>query len=445
MSRKAACLSFVLALSVMLAVVAQADQALTVPSLSFDRFFLTSVDDLSWPSSHTVVDANGGVHATFYDDQWVYYAHCAADCGDPANWAQTAIDGAGTYDSLNYPVLAVDAGGHPRLMRYKDSGYVYAECAANCTQAGNWASVTVPLADQAYVMSPSSARYFALDTLGRPRFVAEFYDGGFVYATCDANCTTAANWHGALIDFGPGAYFDGPQLALNGSNQPRVVAIDDDEQLVYAQCNANCALPVSWTRVTLYGGVGKLMYDDPTYSLRLDAAGRPRIAFYLADTSNSNMYYAWSNADFTSAASWSNYGLVLPPADKRTLDLAIDGEGRPHVAFSSSEVNLDLAGCTANCESPSAAWQVEHVETSDELDASDPLPPDPGCQVSSWLVGDYASLALDGAGNPTISYYAVNAQTCNGHISNNAWTIRLATAGNAPQFNWRLYLPLTLR
>ncbi|NLF15339.1 MAG: hypothetical protein GX597_26410 [Anaerolineaceae bacterium] len=440
MSRRAASLSFVLVL--MLAVVAHAG-----PSLSFDRFFLTSVDDLSWPSSQTVVDAKGGVHATFYDEQWVYYAHCAADCGNPANWARTAIDAAGTYDSLNYPALAVDAGGHPRLLRYKDSAYVYAECEAGCTQAGNWTSVTVPMEDQAYVMSPDNARYFALDTQGRPRFVAEFYDGGFVYAACDANCTTAANWHDALIDFGQRVYFDGPQLALNGSDQPRVVAIDGAEQLVYAQCDANCAQAANWTRVTLYGGIGRPMYDDPTYSLRLDAAGRPRIAFYPADASDTNLYYAWSNANYTSAASWSEYGLVLPPADRRTLDLAIDGAGRPRVAFATGEGDLDLAECTANCESAAAAWQVEHVETNDELNASDPLPPDPGCQVSSWLVGDYPSLALDGAGSPTVSYYARNVQSCNGHASNNAWTIRLATAGTTPHvdYDWRVYLPLTLR
>ncbi|NLF15336.1 MAG: hypothetical protein GX597_26395 [Anaerolineaceae bacterium] len=447
MSRKAASLSFVLALSMALAVGAQAGQAITVLSRSFARIFLTSLDDFTWPSSQTVVDANGGVHATYYDTQSVYYAYCAADCGNPANWGRTAVGDTETFDGLNLPALAVDAGGYPRLMRYDDSVYVYAECEAGCTQAGNWTSVTVPLADQGYVMFPDNARYFALDTQGRPRFVAEFYEGGFVYATCDGNCTTAANWHDALIDFGPDVYFDGPQLALNGSGQPRVVAINDDEQLLYAQCDANCAQAANWTRVTLYDGVGEFLDEYPNYSLRLDAAGRPRIAFYLADASDTNLYYAWSNAEFTSAASWSNYGLVLPSADKRTLDLALDGEGRPRVAFATREGDLDLAECTANCESAAAAWQVEHVETNDELNASDPLPPDPGCQVSSWLVGNYPSLALDGAGNPTVSYYARNVQSCNGHASNNARTIRLATAGTTPQphYDWRLYLPLAVR
>jgi hypothetical protein len=106
--------------------------------------------------------------------------------------------------------------------------------------------------------------------------------------------------------------------------------------------------------------------------------------------------------------------------------------------------------CTANCESGGAAWQLQHVETSAELDAADPIY-DAACSPPTWLVEGYSSLALDGADRPSISYYARNSKLCLGgdgkyHTLHDVTALRFATAGAGPTpGNIKTYLPLTIR
>ena len=76
---------------------------------------------------------------------------------------------------------------------------------------------------------------------------------------------------------------------------------------------------------------------------------------------------------------WFSDSLALPPNDERTVDLAIDSQNRPRMAFASDQENLDYVECTANCESTSSTWQLQHIETGDELDLSDPIPPSGIC------------------------------------------------------------------
>src|SRR3989304_7930968 len=88
---------------------------------TFARFFLQDpMTSTVWWNSHTVVDGNGGVHVAFYDQAYIHYAHCAANCGDPANWLELPLFAVGTLDSLDEPTLGVDASGRPRLMWYAE-------------------------------------------------------------------------------------------------------------------------------------------------------------------------------------------------------------------------------------------------------------------------------------------------------------------------------------
>jgi hypothetical protein len=418
-------------------------QTADASALTFDHFFmfLSNHDDSPWWQSSTVVDAAGGVHTTFYTILYIYYAYCATDCGNAANWLETPIADAGTYSSLSFPVLALDPSGHPRLMRYKSPNYTYAECNANCTQASSWTEIELPL-DPMANNSPSNARYFALDAQGRPRFVAQFYPG-LVYAACDANCTTLANWQSNSLDIGERLSY--LQVAINPSGQPRVVGYNDDYGLDYAQCNANCLQASNWSFVTVAADVGDLG-EYPIFSLRIDSQGRPRLAFYKA-LSDDALHYAWSNANYTDPASWSSYDLPLAPADERTLDLAIDSQDRPHITFASDQMDLHYLECTAACETQDAEWTNYVVETGEELDLSDPIPPDSGCSFVGWMLDGYTSLALDTSGNVNISYHARHDQNC-GYITTNAHAIRFARAAGSitpPSNTRRVYLPLVKR
>ncbi len=394
---------------------------------TFARFFLifngSQDSSHAWWQSSTVVDMAGGVHSAFNDTQELSYAYCSTDCSNPANWAAMTVANLSSYTSLAHPSLAVDANNHPRLMWFDGDGYRYAECNANCTNAANWTSVQVPVADAEWgAPYPKNGRYFALDAQGRPRFVID----DIRYTTCDANCTTASNWYSARLGFDQYSIYQ-PQLAFNAGNQPRVLGYDNEGKLVYLECNTNCLQVAGWNYVTLPYTETAWLYDS-SVSFRLDSQGRPRIAFYDRSSGSTTLRYAWSNANSLTTAGWSSYGLPYAPADNYTIDLAIDSQNRPRVAFGSETENLSYGVCTANCETASSAWQRQDIETGDELNLSDPIPTNPGCIVSTWMIGSYPALALDSTDRPHVSYYARHVQGfCGGSSTyNDAWAIRYA-------------------
>jgi hypothetical protein len=413
-----------------------------------------SLDPAPWVQTSTLVDGSGGAHTAFYTEQSIYYAYCPAGCANLANWSETSIADAGSSENwLDHPALALDASNRPRMMWYIDPNYFYAECNANCTNAANWTAVQVPVAaDQSYIF-PQSGRYFTLDTQGHPRFTCYGYDSdnenvyrGFAYTTCDGNCTTASNWHSTLIDIGD--YVRAPQLILNTNDQPRIMGVYMDVNLiynlVYMGCDANCTQSGNWQFTTLYE-VGEF----GNFSFRLDSQGRPRLAFYNESPSDPMMYYAWSNSNNFTSAGWSIDGVNLPSNDQRTVDLAIDSQDRPRVVFASSEENQEYAECTADCETTGATWQVQHIETGSELDISDPIPPGSNCISSEWKLRGYPSLALDAADKPSVSYYARHEQLCQGGggytTLHDVSALRFATVGGATQNSRLIYLPLITR
>ncbi|CAG0935028.1 hypothetical protein TFLX_03852 [Thermoflexales bacterium] len=401
---------------------------------TFARFFLifngSQDSSHAWWQSSTVVDMAGGVHSVFYDSVELSYAYCSTDCSNPANWAAITVASLSSYTSLAHPSLAVDANNRPRLMWFDGDGYRYAECNANCASAANWTAVQVPVADAEWgAPYPKNGRYFALDTQGRPRFAIE----GLRYTTCEANCTTASNWSSARLAVNEyGLYY--PQLVFNPNDQPRLLGYDSQDRLVYLECSSSCGQVASWNHVTLPYSASSLFYDS-NFSFRLDGQGRPRLAFYDLDTGGTTLRYAWSNANSLTTAGWSSYGLPYAPADDHTVDLAIDSQNRPRVAFGSETEDLSYGVCTVNCETANPTWQRQDIETGDELNLSDPIPTNPGCMVSTWMLGEYPSLALDNADRPHVSYYARHVQGfCGGTSSyNDAWAIRFARpSGSTP-------------
>jgi len=433
-------------------------QAAAATDITFAHFFLQDpTTSTAWYHSHTVVDGSGGVHLVFNDIDNIYYAHCALNCSNPANWLELPLFAAGTYDSMNEPTLGVDASGRPRLMWFTEysgdtnSYYYYAECNANCTDsAANWASVAV--VDPGSYGYPHNVRYFALDAQGRPRMVYEmtnYPDHGFNYLTCDAGCTTASHWHTTAVttpDLQPNEIL---QLVFDQNSRPRVLGYDfDNSVLVYAECNSDCSTAANWGSVALFD-VG--YYFDYDFALRLDAGGHPRIAYYLKDSNNNVLlYYAWSNANSLTVTGWSSYSLNYPKKYELSLDLALDSQGRPRIVYDTDELDLSYLACTANCETASPTWQQQYIETGDDLNASDPIAQIPTCSPPTWMVVGYPSLALDAADNPHVSYYVKHGQSCEyppGHyeIYYNARGIRFARPGGTAPNGLRIYLPLVIR
>jgi hypothetical protein len=370
------------------------------------------------------IDAAGGIHVAYAainaDNTGgypVYYAFCAANCAAPSSWNAVNLGDHGSFGG--YVQLALDSAGHPRLLWFElvsfdqPGAYRYAFCAVQCTNSASW--TVLDLAPS--VGSVDQSRYFALDPQGRPRFVyrdQQTDHSGTFYAFCDAACTDAANWF--EIQLTSESLFDSA-LAFTHAGGLRLASALSDK-IIYFECDANCTDIANWSGAALFDAG-----SDRAFTLGLDAQDRSRIALYqgfLGDGKPNNLlYYAWCDSACTSAASWSNRSVGLPEYYGKDVDLAFDSQSRPRLAYyvDASPYALGYAWCNASCESTSASWQSRLTETSEQLNASVPVPRQPGCTLSSWYPGLLPALVLDVAGSPRIAYDAKHIQGggCNAH------------------------------
>jgi hypothetical protein len=191
----------------------------------------------------------------------------------------------------------------------------------------------------------------------------------------------------------------------------------------------------NWGSVALLDPGYYLLYYP--FALRVDTQGRPRIAYYRADSSNNILHYAWSNSNALTVTGWLSYTLNYSSTTyDAAVDLALDIQSRPRVTFATDKLDLSYLTCTANCESASPTWQQQYIETGDDLNVSYPIPTNPACLSSSWIIPGYPSLALDTADNPNVSYFVRHGQLCQdsqGHLQilYDAKGIRFARPGGS--------------
>jgi hypothetical protein len=180
---------------------------------------------------------------------------------------------------------------------------------------------------------------------------------------CDAGCATASDWYTTTVNT-PGLRPDVLQLVFDGNDRPRVLGYDDNgPSLVYAQCDGNCSVAANWGSVGLFDP-GYYSSWDNGYTLRRDAQGRPRIAYYRADSNNNVLHYAWSNSNALTVTGWFSYTLNYPSnRDDWAVDLALDSQGRPRVTFASDKLDLSYLTCSANCESATPTWQQQYKDS----------------------------------------------------------------------------------
>lgn len=412
-------------------------------------------------SASLVVDSAGGIHIAFAaygknsaGKEPAYYGYCASGCAGAASWSIVEVsDGTSVASEVQ---VALTPAGQPRLLIRGESAsvvlqYQYAACDNNCAVAANWTVTTVATTNEiSLTLWDYSQHYFALDHLGRPRFV--YYDNsaghrGTFYASCNSSCTSAANW-GEILLFDE-QLLDLPSLSFTQSGLPRVSGVlynntSFSGYLVYLECSTSCESSAgAWNGIYLTPrGSG-----HASWVLRLDSQDRPRIAFYQASLDNgqgNQFYYLWCDATCLDPANWDGTALTLSPAPvgDPEADPAFDSQDRPHLSYrtGSPDFGLGYAWCEASCQSASGTWHSQLMESSTVLNAEWPLPPVAPCTFSSWYGGYRSALALDTDDNPIVFYDAehlVNTGFGCASTSTDHKTVRLVVAGRV--FN--VYLP----
>jgi hypothetical protein len=415
-------------------------------------FFIVPIANIDRPTSRPTikVDAAGGVHVAFTPDSSTttdptrpaYYAYCPANCTSAAAFTITPLG-----DHIVYANLALDPAGHPRLLLRLSAGnmlsYQYWTCDSACTNLASWANGTVIYTyARAYATGEPFTQGFAIDAQGRTHFI--YYDAGstiddphwgMYYTTCDSGCTAPASWQEVQLvqDRFAGEF----SLAVTGTGQPRVAYSTYDGQnavsyLAYAECSAACGTAGNWTGSLLAQTVSASVTDFPTFALRADSNGKPRLALYTGTGVGGSLpagrllYLGCDALDCGPAQGWWAFDPGFANLHgAEGVDLALDAQNRPRIAYHAplaAGFGLWYAWCNSGCSASAANWQNREIEPSEQVDPELPIPPQagcpfpqcdppvPACTVSFWDTGVRTSLALDPAGNPRMAYDADHNQ-----------------------------------
>jgi hypothetical protein len=324
------------------------------------------------------VDGSGRLHVSYQDDTNgdLKYATCAAACSAAGSWQAVTVDAAGIVGL--YTSLAVEASGrlHISYQHGTNSDLKYATCAAGCTLAANWQTVTV---DAPGIVGS----YTSLAVAGSGRVHVSYFDNtnlNLKYGTCATGCNVAANWQVVTVD-AAGNVGAATSLAVAGSGRLHVSYFDGTNgDLKYATCAADCHVAASWQAATIDAGGTVGSYT----SLAADGNGRLHIAYH--DFTNNDLKYASCAANCHVAASWQAVTVDAPGNVGQYPSLDVDGRGRLHISYVDfANGDLKYATCAASCPA-AASWRVVTVDAPGNMGLDN-------------------SLAVDGSGRVHVSYY----------------------------------------
>ncbi len=378
------------------------------------------------------VDPAGGLHVAYTaytgdanGNRPVYYTYCPASCTDPASFS-TPVAFAVKADHVN---LALDPQGHPRLLwvGIDPSGqnlnaFMFAICNTGCTSLANWTVTRLLSLDTSM---PHNSHFFSISSQGMNGFI--YYidmvgsSKGTYLAYCSTNCTDSASWFQNRLTTDQ---LEFPVLVFTKAGLPRVAASYTSYQvdppvtsLVYLECDETCQ---NFTQGASFPLKTCSICDlqKGYLSLALDANDRPRMALYTGPLDPggpleaNRLYYLFcnSNCGDLQNSGWDGYSLGLPSGVGPYVDLRIDAQNQPRLAYENETQGLDYSWCSAGCETASPTWHTLLADSSDALDLSEPVPAIPPCTVAGWFTGKRPSLALDAAGNPRIVYDAEHWQ-----------------------------------
>ena len=367
-------------------------------------FFLPTGEPDNTAAPAIELAADGRIHAVFpaYAGGRAYYATCAADCAGPDDMRVVRFD---TDSTVANAMLALDAQGRPRVLLSTFDKVYFATCEADCGDGASWAMTE--LLDHRGDREVSGEA-FALDPDGHPQKAPETY-----YVTCDGDCHDPVSWtqHKVADQIWQSSSlrFDA-QGGAHLATVAHVVLTDGSTQRfgAYVACDRDCDTSQSWVGQ----GLEAAFYSDydavsiaPAISLDLTADGAPRVAVLGQDeASQRRIVYFACDEDCTSEGAFT--GLIL--SDEHGigpgLDLALDAQDRPRIAYT-LDYNIGLMVCDdADCTAEGAGWDVAKVELGGEMDPDEIFLWE-NCNVAAWFLHS-PSVAIGPSGLPRVGYQA---------------------------------------
>jgi hypothetical protein len=144
---------------------------------------------------------------------------------------------------------------------------------------------------------------------------------------------------------------------------------------------------------------------NPAVSLALTKSGQPRVAqINLDQEGTKTVSYYSCDADCTNGTNWIYAWSLKGSNIDAGVDLALDAQGHPRIAFT-ADYNIALAYCDdSNCTTNSSTWNTKLVEAGGEI------PPDQiflewNCNVGAWFLHS-PSIAIGADGKPVVGYQA---------------------------------------
>lgn len=380
---------------------------------STDNAFFLPTGNVNAP--RVIVDAGGTMHVAYpaLFGGGAFYAECAAGCADHDDVKVVAFDTG--HDTVDNALLALDAAGHPRMLMVTPNDLIYASCDTGCANESNWKMSTIlHHAGERDV----TGDMFALDSQGRPRFLAHaplaYFGVGqkpwqSEWASCDANCTDAAAWTFSKLGDQVFAY---GSLKFDSHDRAHLALVANDDHIfnvaAYETCAGDCGNPSSWS-VTSFGQAFNSEVDavtiHPRVELALTAAGKPRLAVMLKDGDDRKLAYFACDADNCGADQvWTGTVLARGANLGEGYALALDGNDHPRVA-ATLDYNIALDACdAADCTADGAGWKAQTVEGGNDI-PTDEIFLYPNCSVGAWLLHS-PSLAVLPDGHARLTYNA---------------------------------------
>jgi len=254
----------------------------------------------------------------------------------------------------------------------------YASCSANCTSAASW---------QQGVIDPAlnTGKFASLKVRSGVRHVVYQAGAHMRYAACASNCLLEEGWKKGVI-FLTGSF---PSLAIGDEGRLHLSYVDVmQSRLIYVTCLSGCTLAANW-----HGNVVDGSLPSPTQRSRTSMAVGPDGRRHISYSAGGRLKYATCLSSCTNPANWQK--LVVGPwlSDLGWFNsLAVDGNGVRHIShYDAEHGDLRYWRCPSNCTN-SAGWKTAAIDRGDGTYGTD--------------VGRYASLAVSG-GKVHVSYYDV--------------------------------------